>query len=618
MTKKLSFDEAAKIMRAAFLEPIEAYPGNKRPWKCECLKCGEIVSPSFAAVRNNGSGCRKCGLKRSAESRRGNDLDAIEFMKKSGALPLEPYMGSNKPWLCRCLKCGKEITPTLGNVKNNGTNPCVYCSKKKVHPDDAIVLMLSVGLEPLVPYPGSNKRWKCKHLNCGEIVYPMHSTIASGQGGCLKCGYAENKRKQLTPHDEAVAFFESKGFTPLVPYPGAHRPWKSQCKKCGETIAPHYYSIKSGTGCGVCAGKIVPPHHAMSLMKESNLEPLEPYPGGKTPWKCRCLRCNREVSPKYADIKNGDGGCKYCGGNFVEPDVAFQVMVAYGVTPQEPYSHNAKKWHCICNTCGRNVYPSWAVVQRGSSPCAYCVRRKVDPEEAIIAMRKHGANPLEPYPGGRARWNCECLKCGRKISPDYSSVVNSGQNACGYCAGKRVDPKAAFIVMVGAGLTPLEEYVRADQPWRCTCNKCRKIVTPTYTSIRVGQGGCRYCTSKGLDYSEPAYLYLMTHPILGAHKVGIANFKTRVNRIKEHQKYGWEVFRSIDFETGDDAFQVEQQVLDWIRVKKGLGIFLSKEQLPQGGYSETVEAAEIELSTIWNKVRNVTKSIATNGQDRPI
>jgi hypothetical protein len=569
-------------------------------------------------VRNNGSGCRKCGLKRSAESRRGNDLDAIEFMKKSGALPLEPYMGSNKPWLCRCLKCGKEITPTLGNVKNNGTNPCVYCSKKKVHPDDAIVIMLSVGLEPLVPYPGSNKRWKCKHLNCGEIVYPMHSTIASGQGGCLKCGYAENKRKQLTPHDEAVAFFESKGFTPLVPYPGAHRPWKSQCKKCGETIAPHYYSIKSGTGCGVCAGKIVPPHHAMSLMKESNLEPLEPYPGGKTPWKCRCLRCNREVSPKYADIKNGDGGCKYCGGNFVEPDVAFQVMVAYGVTPQEPYSHNAKKWHCICNTCGRNVYPSWAVVQRGSSPCAYCVRRKVDPEEAIIAMRKHGANPLEPYPGGRARWNCECLKCGRKISPDYSSVVNSGQNACGYCAGKRVDPKAAFIVMVGAGLTPLEEYVRADQPWRCTCNKCRKIVTPTYTSIRVGQGGCRYCTSKGLDYSEPAYLYLMTHPILGAHKVGIANFKTRVNRIKEHQKYGWEVFRSIDFETGDDAFQVEQQVLDWIRVKKGLGIFLSKEQLPQGGYSETVEAAEIELSTIWNKVRNVTKSIATNGQDRPI
>lgn len=608
VTKKLSLEEAAKIMRAALLEPIDPYPGNKLPWKSKCLQCGEIVSPSFASVRNNGRGCRQCGKRKAGRSRRGSELEAIEFMKKSGALPLEPYKGSNKPWLCRCLKCSKEITPTLGNVKNNGTNPCVYCSKKKVHPDDAVELMKRAGLEPLEPYPGSNKKWKCKHLSCGEIVYPTHSTIVSGQGGCLKCGYAENKRKQLTPHDEAVAFFESKGLTPLVPYPGANRPWKSKCQKCGEIVSPHYNRIKGGTGCGVCAGKIVPPHHAMSLMRESKLEPLEAYPGGKTPWKCRCLRCNREVSPKYADIKNGDGGCKYCGGHYVEPDVAFQVMVANGVTPQEPYSHNAKKWHCICNTCGRNVYPSWAVVQRGSSPCAYCVRRKVDPEEAVIAMRKHGANPLEPYPGGRARWNCECLKCGRKISPDYSSVVNSGQNACGYCAGKRVDPKAAFIAMVGAGLTPLEEYVRADKPWRCTCNKCQKIVTPTYTSIRVGQGGCRYCTNKGLDYSEPAYLYLMTHPILGAHKVGIANFKTRVNRIKEHQKYGWEVFRSIDFDTGDDAFQIEQQVLDWIRVKKGLGIFLSKEQLPQGGYSETVEAAEIELATIWSKIQTLKRS----------
>lgn len=183
-------------MRAALLEPIEAYPGNKLPWKSKCLQCGETVSPSFSVVRNNGGGCRKCGLRKAAKSRRGNELEAIEFMKKSGALPLEPYQGSNKPWLCRCLKCNKEITPTLGNVKNNRTSPCVYCSKKKVHPDDAIAWMLGVGLEPLAPYPGSNKRWKCRHLNCGEIVYPTHSTIISGQGGCLKCGYAETKRSK--------------------------------------------------------------------------------------------------------------------------------------------------------------------------------------------------------------------------------------------------------------------------------------------------------------------------------------------------------------------------------------------------------------------------------------
>ena len=99
----------------------------------------------------------------------------------------------------------------------------------------------------------------------------------------------------------------------------------------------------------------------------------------------------------------------------------------------------------------------------------------------------------------------------------------------------------------------------------------------------------------------------MTHQALAAHKVGIANGKTRVNRIKEHQKYGWVLFKSIDFETGDDAFQIEQQLLAWLRQNKGLGVFLSKEQLPQGGYSETIEAAEIDLPTIWAKVEQLSK-----------
>jgi hypothetical protein len=111
VTKKLSFDEAAIIMRAAHLEPLEDYPGNKAQWRCKCLQCGEIVSPSFAGVRNNGGGCKKCGIKRAAKARRGDEQEAINFMKKSGALPLEPYSGSNKPWLCRCMNCNKEITP---------------------------------------------------------------------------------------------------------------------------------------------------------------------------------------------------------------------------------------------------------------------------------------------------------------------------------------------------------------------------------------------------------------------------------------------------------------------------------------------------------------------------
>jgi len=606
VTKKLSFEEAAKIMRAAQLEPLDEYPGNKARWRCKCLQCGEIVFPSFGAVRNNGGGCRKCGLKKAAKSRRGNEQEAIDFMKKSGALPLEPYSGSNKPWLCRCLRCKKEITPTFGNVKNNGTHPCAFCSKKKVDPEDAVKMMKQAGLEPLVPYPGSNTRWKCRHIACGEIVFPMQSSIVQGQGGCQKCGYKEAGLKGRVPVKTAIAVMKKAGLTPLVAYKGAGKPWKSKCSKCKQVSSPTYNSIRTGSGCGVCGGKIVTEELAVKVMMKAKLKPLVPYPGSKRNWKCECLKCKKIVYPNYGDIKQGDGGCKYCGGHFVEPEAAIALMLAANIKPLEPYKDSGTRWKSQCLVCKKNISPTYNTVQQRGSACKYCAKKFMDPEDAIAIMIQAKLEPLVPYPGSQLAWRCKCLRCNREVQPALTSI-QSGGKGCVYCGGKKVDPDEAFRLMLSAALTPLETYQRADKPWRCTCNKCKKLVTPTYSSIRLGQGGCRYCANKGLDYNEPAYLYLMTHQNLGAHKVGIANGKTRVNRIKEHQKYEWVFFKSIDFETGDDAFQIEQQVLAWLRQKKGLGIFLSKEQLPQGGYSETVDASEIDLPTIWAKVVQLSK-----------
>jgi hypothetical protein len=63
MTKKLSFNEAAKVMRAAKLEPLEEYLGVHKPWKSQCLKCSEIISPYFSSVQNGG-GCLYCVRKK--------------------------------------------------------------------------------------------------------------------------------------------------------------------------------------------------------------------------------------------------------------------------------------------------------------------------------------------------------------------------------------------------------------------------------------------------------------------------------------------------------------------------------------------------------------------------
>jgi len=324
------------------------------------------------------------------------------------------------------------------------------------------------------------------------------------------------------------------------------------------------------------------------------------------PWECRCLRCGKTVSPKFGDINQGDGGCKYCGGNFVEPEAAVALMLAANIKPVVPYTNAGTKWESECLVCSRSINPTYNSVQQRQSGCKYCAKRFIDSEDAIEIMLKAKLQPLVPYPGSQAPWKCKCLRCSREVQPALTSI-QSGGKGCVYCGGKKVDPDEAFRLMLSSGLTPLETYQRADKPWRCTCNKCKKLVTPTYTSIRIGQGGCRFCTNKGLDYNEPGYLYLMTNESFGAHKVGVANDKTRVNRVKEHQKSGWLLYKTLSFNSGDEAFEVEQQTLLWLRTQLKLGIFLSQDLMPQGGYSETVDASEIDLPTIWAKVEELSK-----------
>jgi hypothetical protein len=130
-----------------------------------------------------------------------------------------------------------------------------------------------------------------------------------------------------------------------------------------------------------------------------------------------------------------------------------------------------------------------------------------------------------------------------------------------------------------------------------------------YTSIQGRQGGCRFCADWGIDYAASGYIYLMTHSELFAHKIGIGNtVRSRGrSRIAQHEKKGWKLFKQLDFDVTDDAYLLEQRVLEWLRKVKKLDVYLSESEMPQGGYSETVDASEIDLPTIWAKVEKLSK-----------
>jgi hypothetical protein len=164
--------------------------------------------------------------------------------------------------------------------------------------------------------------------------------------------------------------------------------------------------------------------------------------------------------------------------------------------------------------------------------------------------------------------------------------------------------------MLEAKLEPLESFKTVNASWKCKCLVCNNVVFPRYTDIHHGgQGGCGFCATYGFNLEQPAFIYLITNKELSAHKIGISNRNDRKenSRISKHRRNGWKIFKTMEFDSGKRAVEIETQVLSWLRSERGLASFLSAEQMPQGGHTETIDASEIDLPTVWAKVKELSK-----------
>ena len=94
---------------------------------------------------------------------------------------------------------------------------------------------------------------------------------------------------------------------------------------------------------------------------------------------------------------------------------------------------------------------------------------------------------------------------------------------------------------------------------------------------------------------SPSYLYIVSHDEFGSLKVGISNDDIRTNRIAAHKKNGWQLNKSYKFKTGAEASDCETAILRHLRINLKLGVHLSANLMPQGGYTETVDGEEITI-----------------------
>ena len=528
---------------------------------------------------------------------------AIAIMNRAGLKPLEIYNGNIKPWKSKHLKCGRIVYPTLNSIKR-GQGPCKYCAGKAVYPPDAVKLFLSKGLKPVEPYPGDNKKpWRSIHIACGNKVSPKYAIVARGESmGCHHCS------DQFVDPDEAYQFYLSKNLQPLVPYPGTNNPWKSIHLICGSEIKPRYTHIKSGrVGCLVCAGKVpITQAKAFAFYRSKGLEPKEKFKGPHHPWKSVHTVCGRNVSPRWASVQQGNGVCEYCSGNKVDMKEVKQLLKENKLKPLVSYPGGKVGWRCIHLPCGRKVSPTYGALRSGQGPCEFCSKNMVGEKEAYALLKKNKYTPLIDFPGGSKSCLCIHTVCGTKVEV-RAAYLRRGNVGCSFCAGtKPITAAAANKMYKSRGFKPLEPFINVRTPIKSIHLVCGKNVSPTYGALRSGSG-CKYCSIGGINLLAPAYLYLITHNSLNSHKIGIGGIDSSMDRLEKHKKQGWKTYRQLDLDTAEEAYEIEQAILTWLRYDLGLQQYLLSEQIPQGGHTETVDASEIDLATIWAKVEELSK-----------
>jgi len=489
---------------------------------------------------------------------------AKEIMLKAGFIPLEDFRGGDYPWLCKCAKCDREVTPRFRHVRDRNSG-CKYCSGNVAIVSDVIEEMKSYGLTPISDYPGAGRKWKCLCISCNQEVSPRIADIRMGHSGCIHCSrVSQGFNKRLSTDDEKMK-------------------------------------------------------NVYLVMKEAGLEPLEEFKLSNSKWKCKCLECGSIVNPSYSRIQSGYGGCKKCGlkkigdKSRLDEAVAKKRMLEANWETLEPYTNANKPWKSKCLDCGNISTPSYGQIQQGRKGCRTCGYisntnlRRMPQDEAIQIAEESGFIPLEPYKGRHYRWKCECVTCHEVVHPYLAGMLDG--NGCLNCSGLIIDPSEARELMIKNLVEPLVPYPGAGIPWKCLCMKCSREVYPRYSSIKMKIGGCKYCASHGYDFNSPGILYLLTNLELESHKVGITNINAKEKRLEKHAKEGWIVYETWLFEDGNNAFDAEQKLLGWLREDLGLPIHLGKKQMPQGGFTETVDAMEIDLSEISNKAKEIADSV---------
>lgn len=428
--RRVSEAEALKRLRDSGFDTSEPYPGSNRPWEARCRKCKNVSARTLYSHEHYG--CRYCIGKslsqaeiQQFESRLGLSLtrkkdgklqaqcslckhsfavrthqlrdglgcpycvgnssvgqenrrvrpfkvepDVAEHrLRALGFEPLEPWKNGGHPWRVRCTTCGQESTKRWSSIKDQ--RGCIYCKKLRVSHHDAVAAMRASGLEPLEPYPGVQRLWKCRCGVCGEVTKISRQQVMGGRT-CPYCAGNQITKSaaleivRLAGFDAVDLKVRQSGSSVIVDAPHLIR-----CTVCQQVSRKSLRILRTGSQCKFCSGKAVASEAWESVLQDKHLRALVAFPGSNTPWKCECIKCHRTVHPTYSRMASGGLGCAYCSRKRLTLEDVEQIFASRNFELKGQYRNSRTPVACRCLDCDSDVRLRLDVLQRGSG-CPAC------------------------------------------------------------------------------------------------------------------------------------------------------------------------------------------------------------------------------------------------------
>ena len=441
--------------------------------------------------------------------------------------------------------------------------------------------------------------------------------------------HQDHAMKANTPNSRFLSDSKAQGLqiTNSVKLSGRHK-YSFVCKSGHNFTADKVMISKRGYWCPDCANAVkrYTQESATELMMRVGLQPIEVYSGSRDPWKCKCINCGVIVKKRLRSVLQTGTliGCQKCSqraksnAQKIDSEIAISMMLAREVKPLAPYVESGIPWKSECLRCHQVIYPRLRDLKRAKDPCINCSGRKVNPKKAVKLCQEFGLDPIGSYPGNTKKWKMKCMSCGKIVSSLYGNVTRKKRNGwqafgCSECSFERmgrrysINSDVAKQKFLNVNLEMLGEYVNARLPIKMRCLLCGELTKQTLNGVMNGKT-CKYCKQTGIKYGAPSYLYLIYNDIYRSIKIGISNVEIKHNRLESHKKSGWQEYKTYFFDTGDQAAIYETELLRWVRLELKLPIHLTKEMMPQGGFTETIDAEEITFLEIEKKLITLVSS----------